>query len=468
MPASNDITFAQMRTLHEVSQKVNSQLDLPILLTEIMDLAIDLLRAEKGLILLKDEASGEFVVRVARAMDRQSIENVVAMSHSIANQVGTEARNRLMRTYPDSDGASLTDSVLQFGINSVVCVPLTTRDRPIGVIYLDTTNPGHLFEEEDVYFLEAFANLAAIAIENAKSYQEIKLMNETLESRVDERTQELKQKNGELSAAYLALQNSQLQLVRSEKMASLGLLVAGLAHEINSPLGAISSNIDVFSRGFEKLRKNLARLQPNGSEEAVADMCKTLEILENLSSVDRSACERLAHIMNALRNFARLDEEEFKEVAIHDGLESALELIRREYADRIEIVKQYGQIPLLKCRARQVNQVFFNLLLNACQAIDGRGEIRIETLMDGGRIHLRLSDSGIGIPPENLSRIFDPGFTTKGVGYGTGLGLSIAHEIVKDHGGRIDVQSSLGKGTTFTLILPTESAARGSRADQSI
>ena len=192
-------------------------------------------------------------------------------------------------------------------------------------------------------------------------------------------------------------------------------------------------------------------------------MSKTLEILENLSRVDRYACERLAHIMNALRNFARLDEEEFKEVAIHDGLDSALELIRREYADRIEIVKHYGQVPLLKCRARQVNQVFFNLLLNACQAIDGRGEIRIETFMDGGRIHLKLSDTGMGIPAENLSKIFDPGFTTKGVGYGTGLGLSIAHEIVKDHGGSIDVQSSPGKGMTFTVILPPESAARAQK-----
>ncbi|MFQ6114945.1 MAG: ATP-binding protein [bacterium] len=434
-----------------MSRKINSQLNLKKLLDEIMDLAIKLLHAEKGLIPFRDQESGELSVKIARAMDKRMIQDVVAMSRSIIKKVESKGEPVLLQKVPDTAGAGTSDSLIRFKIKSVICVPLRARNKLIGTIYLDTTNTKHFFCKEDLFFLEAFANLAGIAIENAKSYSEIENLKTNLEKLVEKRTQELLQKHNELTQAYQELKNTQLQLIRSEKMASLGLLVAGIAHEINTPLGSINSNIDVFFKSFEKLQQSL-----DSSKGSTSKIRKTLEILENLSHVNKTACERIIHIVKSLRNFARLDEEEYKTVDIHEGIESTLSLIAHLCRDRVEIIKEYGRIPLLCCHASQLNQVFMNLLVNACQAIKGKGQIRIRTQFEGGQIQVQISDTGEGIPPENLNKIFDPGFTTKGVGIGTGLGLSIAYKIVEDHDGKIEVDSEVGKGTTFTVSLPFE------------
>ncbi|MFQ5824392.1 MAG: ATP-binding protein [bacterium] len=449
MGTESNINFAQLITLYEVSRKINSQLNLHKLLDEIMDLAIQLLHAEKGLILLRDLDSGEFSVEVARAMDKRTIEDVVKWSHTIIKRVESEGQPVLLQRVPETKGGDISSSLVRYKIKSVICVPLRSRNQLIGTIYLDTTNTKHFFKKEDLFFLEAFANLAGIAIENAKSYLEIENLNTNLEKLVDNRTNELNQKNKELTNANQELKNTQLQLIRSEKMASLGLLVAGIAHEINTPLGSINSNIDMFLRGFEQLQQRL-----NLSNESTADIKKTLEILDNLSWVNKTACERITEIVKTLRNFARLDEEEYKTVEIHEGIDSTLSLIGHLCRDRVEIIKEYGEIPLLRCYASQLNQVFMNLLVNACQAIEGKGQIRIRTHFEGGQIHVQISDTGVGIPSENISKIYDPGFTTKGVGIGTGLGLSITYRIVEDHHGTIEVESEVGKGTTFTVNLP--------------
>jgi len=461
MEIESNISYVQLKTLYEVSQKINSQLNLQKLLDEIMDLAIELLHAEKGLILLRDGESGELSVQVARAMDKRTIQDVVAMSYSIIKRVGLQGQSVFLQNIPDTQGTEPSKSLVRYNIKSVICVPLRERDQLIGAIYLDTTQAQHFFKKEDLFFVEAFANLAAIAIENAKSYQKIENLNATLEKMVEQRTQELRQKHEELMKAYQELQSTQLQLVRSEKMASLGLLVAGVAHEINTPLGAIHSNMDLFLRSFEKLHRSFRDFltdSPSGEITrrwiSPGKVLETLEVLERISQVNKIACDRLIQIVKALRNFARLDEAEIKVVDIHEGLDTTLTLILHQCKDRIEIIKEYGEIPPLRCRAGQLNQVFMNLLVNACQAIEGEGKIRIRTYFEENQIHIQISDTGIGIPPENLSKIFDPGFTTKGVGVGTGLGLSITYKIVEDHGGTIQVESEVRKGTTFTVRLP--------------
>jgi two-component system NtrC family sensor kinase len=165
-----------------------------------------------------------------------------------------------------------------------------------------------------------------------------------------------------------------------------------------------------------------------------------------------------------LRNFARLDEAELQMADLHQGIESTLTLVRHELKNRIRVVKNYGDVPPIRCHPNQINQVFMNMLVNGSQAIKGEGTITIRTFREGDIVSVQFSDTGVGIPPENLPRIFDPGFTTKGVGVGTGLGLSICFKIVQDHGGRIDVQSEVGKGATFTIRLPIgEASAETSR-----
>jgi len=446
-----NITFDQLITLFEVSRKINSQLNFQKLLDEIMDLAINILQAEKGLLLLKEEDSDELTVQVARLMDQRKMDEIVAVSRSIIKKVEGEMKPILLQRVPDTTGVSENTSLIRHKIKSVICVPLSSKDKLIGTIYLDTTQAEHFFKPADLSFLEGFANLAAIAIENAKSYQEIEKLNTNLESQVEKRTEQLKDKNEELITAYDELKDAQMQLLRSEKMASLGMLVAGIAHEINTPLAAINSNTDMFIRSFEKLRIKLG--SPDGDPR---DALTTICVMENLANVNLTACQRLDGIVKTLKNFARLDEEDFKLVDIQEGLDSTLELTAHLSRNRIKVIKEYGDIPKIRCYANQLNQVFMNLIVNACQAIDRNGTLTIRTRASVSQVHVEISDTGSGIDPKHLSKIFDPGFTTKGVGVGTGLGLSISYKIMQEHAGSIDVESKKGKGTTFTVNIPIE------------
>ena len=446
-----NITFDQLITLYEVSRKINSQLNFQKLLDEIMDLAINILQAEKGLLLLKEEDSDELTVQVARLMDQRKMDEIVAVSRSIIKKVEREMKPILLQRVPDTTGVSENTSLIRYKIKSVICVPLSSKDKLIGTIYLDTTQAEHFFKPADLSFLEGFANLAAIAIENAKSYQEIEKLNTNLESQVEKRTEQLKDKNEELITAYDELKDAQMQLLRSEKMASLGMLVAGIAHEINTPLAAINSNTDMFIRSFEKLRIKLG--SPDGDPK---DALTTICVMENLANVNLTACQRLDGIVKTLKNFARLDEEDFKLVDIQEGLDSTLELTAHLSRNRIKVIKEYGDIPKIRCYANQLNQVFMNLIVNACQAIDRNGTLTIRTRASVSQVHVEISDTGSGIDPKHLSKIFDPGFTTKGVGVGTGLGLSISYKIMQEHAGSIDVESKKGKGTTFTVSIPIE------------
>jgi two-component system, NtrC family, sensor kinase len=236
------------------------------------------------------------------------------------------------------------------------------------------------------------------------------------------------------------------QLIQSEKMAALGLLVAGVAHEINTPMGAIHSNNDVMTRAVGKVRK---LLEPAPDKE----VRRLLDILGEICRNNEIATERIMNIVRSLKNFARLDEAERKKVNIHEGIESTLSLLRHQLKNRIRIVKCFGDIPEIECYPNELNQVFMNILVNAAQAIKHRGEITVKTWREGDRVKIAISDTGVGIPPENLSKVFDPGFTTKGVGLGTGLGLSLCYKIVQDHRGTIEAESSK-QGTTFTISIP--------------
>lgn len=256
-----------------------------------------------------------------------------------------------------------------------------------------------------------------------------------------------------LEKALRELQETQIQLVQSEKMAAIGNLVAGVAHEINSPVGAISSMQNTLSLAVSKLQESLGATEPEiltgNSSIRVA-----LEAILKANRVIGLGAERISEIVKSLRVFARLDEAEKKKADVHECLESTLMLIQHELKERIEVMRNYAELAPIVCYPGELSQVFLNILVNAFQAIEGKGQIEITTFEKDNELHISIRDSGRGINKNILKSIFDPGITTKGVGVGTGLGLSICYKIIQKHQGRIEVQSQVDEGSVFTVILP--------------
>lgn len=254
------------------------------------------------------------------------------------------------------------------------------------------------------------------------------------------------------------------QLVQNAKMASLGELVAGIAHELNNPLGFIHANLGnlkKFSKKIIDLVENYDKLDiPEGAREEVEKRKEEInyDYLRSRMTemIERSSVGtgRMKKIIQDLKSFSRLDAADFAEADINGAIETTLNIMHNEYKNRIEIKKELGNLPLVDCYIAKLNQVFMNLIVNACHAIEGKGEITIKTGTQNGSVNIEISDTGGGIPEEVIEKIFDPFFTTKPVGKGTGLGLSISYGIVKQHKGEIDVKSRPGEGTAFTIKIP--------------
>jgi signal transduction histidine kinase len=278
--------------------------------------------------------------------------------------------------------------------------------------------------------------------------------------------EELELHNAELSAQRARLTNLQAQLMQSEKMASLGQLAGGVAHELNNPAGFIYSNMESLYRSAAGLTRLLgvydrALLSPElmAQANAIKKEIKYEEVLPELSSIIadcQDGARRIRDIVMNLRTFSRLDEAEVTEVDIHASIDSTIRILSQYYnSDHIALKREYATLPLVHCFAGQLNQVWMNLLMNAAQAIGSDpGEVHIETGAKDKMVFVKISDTGSGIKPEDLEKIFEPFFTTKPVGVGTGLGLSISYGIITSHGGSITVASTPGKGTTFTTLIP--------------
>ncbi|MDH4219849.1 MAG: ATP-binding protein, partial [Candidatus Aminicenantes bacterium] len=258
----------------------------------------------------------------------------------------------------------------------------------------------------------------------------------------------------ELEEINRMLRETQIQLVQSEKMASLGNLVAGVAHEINTPIGAVNSMYDTLFRTLDKL-KGFAESELSTEQKERPQLKELFKIIDDSKKVIQSGIDRVINIITRLKSFARLDEAELKTVDIHEGLEDTLILAHHELKKNITIVKNYGDVPPIACFPSQLNQVYLNLLINSRQSIKTEGTITITTYYKDDKVYISFEDNGVGIPNENLDKIFDPGFTTKGVGVGTGLGLSISYKIIQQHRGEIKAESTLGKGSKFTIVLPS-------------
>ncbi|RMF70255.1 MAG: hypothetical protein D6743_00560, partial [Calditrichaeota bacterium] len=290
------------------------------------------------------------------------------------------------------------------------------------------------FHENDVQVLKSFADAVSLAYARFLDFRNLELRNK------------------ELRDAYRELKETQTELVQAEKMASLGRLAAGVAHEINTPLGALKSNLDVIRISLEKLKK----ICSTTGEARTHRFDEVMSTAERLHEVNTKAIERIAKIVKSLKGFSWLDRSEVQLIDIHEGLEDTLALVQHRLREGIRVHKEYGRLPRIKSNASQLNQVFMNLIVNAIDAIEGPGEIFIRTFAQNEHVVVEIQDTGAGIPQEHLQKIFEPGFTTKGVRVGTGLGLAIVYKIMEALSGRVEVESQPGQGATFRIILPLE------------
>ncbi len=279
--------------------------------------------------------------------------------------------------------------------------------------------------------------------------------------------QDLERRNAELTASKSKLEKQQTNLVQNEKMSSLGQFAAGVAHELNNPVGFILGNVEFLQEcadGLEKLLAFYNSCHLPSEEGANLNRLKdeiafdhTLKNLRSIVEDCREGATRIRDVVQNLRLFSRLDEAEVKKVDLHEGIESTIRLLAKYYGTgQIRIVRDYGQIPLIDCYAGQLNQVWSNLLINAAQAMKNGGEVQISTRREFRSAIVTITDSGCGISQENIEKIFDPFFTTKPVGEGTGLGLSVTYSIIEQHGGTIQVASQVGRGTSFKVTLPID------------
>lgn len=297
--------------------------------------------------------------------------------------------------------------------------------------------------------------------------RDLYLTNEKL----TEQHERITRRNQEIEEAHTALQSAQAQLVQSEKLASVGQLAAGVAHEINNPIGFIMSNLGSL-RGYAEALESLVNLYRSyiasveaGSPDAdTLASAKALEeeedvefILEDLRGLigeSLDGTERVKDIVQGLKSFSRIDNADEASADLHDGIDSTLKVVANELKYNCTIEKEYGELPAVRCNLAKINQVFMNLLVNAGQAMEEQGTITIRTSVEAGYARIDFQDTGSGIPEDKIGSIFDPFFTTKDVGSGTGLGLSISHGIVEEHNGTLTVESKVGVGTTFTIRLP--------------
>lgn len=313
-----------------------------------------------------------------------------------------------------------------------------------------------------------------------RSHEDLAIANTSLEARVSERTRDLER-------AYEELKESQVQLVQAEKMSSLGQLVAGIVHEINTPLLYVLNNATVTSENIDELREcivettRLANLVDAGGVEApevrvalkrLADhvdpaaLNETIDEIVGLSQDSMEGLNQISELVQSLKDFSRLDRAAEDRFDVREGIEKTLLITRNLLKYGVTVDQRFGEVPPILCAPSRINQVFINLVTNAVQAMDGKGTLTITTRARENWVDIEMCDTGCGIAPENLSKIMDPFFTTKPVGQGTGLGLSIVRRIIDEHGGKIMVDSKVGVGTTITISLPIDRGISAGVAEQ--
>ena len=450
--------------------EANAALSLKLLSTELIEVVLNIIKHSLGydraMIMMVNEEGTHLcqpmVVSDATDKDQQSVKELTidlkdsGMLFTKVVRTGEPILISDVEQFPElKDRPAIKIS----GTKSFVILPLKFGTKVRGVISVDRLFSSAPMNLEDVKILSTLMNMLSVVLENVELYQD-------MEERVKERTAQLFQTNTELEKAYGELKNTQTQLIHSEKMASLGKLVAGIAHEMNNPAGILSGYVELIELYSQRLNKHFASAIQSFSKDAkfiseIEQFKKLVAEIEACLEPCKRSIIRMKNIVQDLRNFSRLDENELMPADLNEGINKMLQFFKNETQNRIRIITNLSPLPLVHCYPGHLNQVFSNMILNAIEAITDEGTITISTaaaeadeFLSLPHVRVEISDTGTGIRPENVDKIYDPFYTTKDIGQGQGLGLSIAYGIVMRHNGKIIVHSEYGKGTTVTVLIP--------------
>ena len=479
------------RQLYEIGKQLNSTVEVAKILGIVTQFVLYELNFERCLVFLQNEADIFGLVTFDGYYDDESAEAINALQFSDQEPIGQRLLSSLDSTMCSSSCCDPSLEMLKamFKLEEYVVFPLgASAKTPLGFVVVGNTAENAAYQtpiEADNIAMLGLANLVSqtsTAIENARSYQALEQEQHLLEAKVEERTREIHRKNLDLQEILAELQQTQSQLIQSEKMSSLGNLVAGVAHEINNPVSFIYGNLihaQEYVEGILALLKLYQEHCPDPSP-VIRKMAGDIDIHFVLKDLPKSfasmklGAERIREIVRSLRTFSRMDESEVKAVNIHDGLDSTLMILghrlkEQSHRPAIQVEKDYGELPAVECYAGQLNQVFMNLLGNAVDALEEAianrqctvPKIRIQTRrLEKDWAIIRIVDNGPGISQEVQQRLFDPFFTTKPVGQGTGLGLAISYQIITErHQGSLECFSELGIGTEFAIAIPLHRTA---------
>jgi signal transduction histidine kinase len=419
----------------EISEAMVSMLSMREIGDRILVALTDTMGVSRAMVLLFDERD-----RVLRASawrgdwDKTDIETEIPSEHPLWKYLWMRREELSRSDFDDDPDPEKRESCWDIydTLEVELLVPILFGVDLLGVIAVGRKLSGERLATDDRELLRTLANQSSIAIENAKAFDEIAKLNESLEARVEKRTREL--------------QETQNQLMQSEKMKSLGQLVAGVAHELNNPIGFVHANLQLLDEFIEKL---------TATQESGGDATKYRDAITKLLRRSREGTERVKKIVQDLRTFSRTDQADLQTAQLTDEIDNTLALVEPRFRGHIEVIRDYQPLPEVTCYPGQLNQVFLNLLINACDVLeDGGGTITIRARPIDDGVRIEFEDSGPGIPADVQTRIFDPFFTTKDVGKGTGLGLSLAHGIIERHGGRIQIVSAPSEGAIFQIELP--------------
>ncbi|MEL6470455.1 MAG: AAA family ATPase [Cyanobacteria bacterium J06623_4] len=460
----------------KAAQAISQEMELESLLTTLMKIVLSIAGAQVGTLLLQQDDHWQIVAKADQHqvnITESQLEQYSDIPHSLIYAV---ARSQQAAVYENLAVAEPFESdryISLYQPKSAMCVPVNRQGELIGIVYLENNLTKGAFTRNHLETLQLLTSQAAISIENARLYQQTENYSQNLEIDVAKKTTELNQKVIALEAALKKLKETQAQLIQTEKMSSLGQLVAGIAHEINNPINFIHANLKHIEGYNQDLLTVIDAYQestdtpPADVEEVLSnvDLPFLVEDSQSLLSSMRHGSDRIKQMVLSLRNFSRLDESNTKRVNVHEGLESTLGILQHRLQEtptrsRITVLRDYAELPQIECRPGPLNQVFMNLLNNAIDALtnnlDTEKTIHIQTAQKAeGFVSIQIADTGTGIPEAIRTRIFDPFFTTKPVGKGTGLGLSISYQIITEHHhGKLYCESTPDKGTQFTIELP--------------